>query len=253
MLRKNNKNYFFKDIDSNVVAAFSRRCDGNMSLNYGDTSKSLENRKIFLQNLGIDYHDLVCAKQIHKSNIGYAEEKDRGKGAIIYGDALDDTDALITNKKNVPLAVFSADCLSVFIFDPKTPALGLIHAGWQGSKENITYKTVKLMQEKFNLKPEELYVAFGPAIRDCCYVVGEEFRGYFPKDLIKRNSRYYLDLVGINKRQLLDLRIKQENIFDAGICTHCQSKEFFSYRKEGSSCGRIMSVAIFQPIRLIFS
>lgn len=228
------------------VSAFSPRFFKNMSLCYADTGESLSNRKNFLNTLGIDYRDLVCAKQIHSNYARYAKEIDKGKGALAYDSSIADTDALVTDRKGLPLAVFTADCLSIFLYDPATPAVGLIHAGWRSTKENIALKAIQLMQEKFNTDTQRLYAGFGPAIRGCCYEVGGDFNNFFPYDTIKRNGHYYLDLVQINKRQILDRGVKEDNIFDSGICTCCRNEEFFSYRKEGNACGRIMSVIMLK-------
>ena len=240
--------YLFENFPNlDLLCAFSTRILGNMSLFYGDTGNALENRKNFLVSLGIDYQNLVCTKQVHGSAAGYIQEIDRGKGALSYDSAIADTDALITDKKNLPLSIFTADCLSVLLYDSKTPSIGLVHAGWRSSKENVTVKAVQLMQEKFNTKVEDLYAGFGPAIRDCCYEVEGEFTDFFaPEYLIKRDGLYYLDLIGINKKQLLVQGLKDKNIFDSKICTACRSEEFFSYRKEGIGCGRMMSIMMLR-------
>lgn len=230
----------------NLICAFSNRYMGNMSLVYGDIRDSLDNRKIFLRKLGIDYHNLVCVQQVHGSKVRYIQESDKGKGALSYDSAIVDTDALITDERNLPLAIFTADCLAVFLYDPDRPAVGLIHTGWRSTKENITTKAVLLMQEIFNTKPDDLYVGFGSVIRDCCYQVGKEFSDCFTYGLKQRDGHYYLDLAGINKKQLLDSGVKPERIFDTNICTSCRNTEFFSYRKEGSGCGRIMSVIMLK-------
>lgn len=230
----------------NLVCAFSGRSQQNMSLFYGDTSESLANRRNFLSGLGIDYRDLVCAKQVHKSSIVCAKEKDKGKGALVYDNAINNTDAFLTNGRNLPLAVFTADCLSIFFYDYICGCIGLAHAGWRSSKENIAMKAAGLMQEKFGCKVENLNAGFGPAIRRCCYEVGSEFKAYFPGGIMRRKGRYYLDLIKINREQLLRSGIKSENIFDCGICTSCQNDDFFSYRREGKACGRMMSVAMLR-------
>jgi len=232
--------------DINLVSAFSTRSFQNMSLFYGDTKDSLNNRDNFLKVLGINYQNLVCAEQIHSNYVRYVKEEDSGSGALSYHSSMPDTDAFITDRRNLPLALFTADCLSVFLYDPLTPAIGLVHAGWRGTKENIIAKTVQLMQERFNTKPSSLYVGFGPAIRNCCYEVGADFKDFFSSGRIERNSHCYLDLVGINRKQALDSGVHKNNIFDAGICTSCRNVEFFSYRKEGASCGRIISVIMLK-------
>ncbi|MCM8795801.1 MAG: polyphenol oxidase family protein [Candidatus Omnitrophica bacterium] len=215
---------------SNLVIAFSRRSDGNMSLNCGDTANSLSNRYKFLKALGIDYQSLVCAKQTHSANITYVKAEDRGKGALDYASAIDNTDAFITKEKNLPLAVFTADCLSIFLYDPKALAIGLVHAGFKGTLQDISGKTVKLMQKRLNTDPKNLYAIFGPAIRICCY----------------RPDETCPDLIELNKRQLLSCGIKEENIFDSGFCTYCQNAEFFSFRKEGRASGRMISVIMLK-------
>ena len=232
--------------DANQISAFSPYFFKNMSLFYGDTREALSNRKNFLNSLGIDYQYLVCAQQVHSSYVRYAREEDKGKGALSYDRAIADTDALITDRRNLPLAVFTADCLSIFLYDSLTPAIGLIHAGWRSTKENIAACVIQLMQKQFNTRPESLQVGFGPAIRSCCYEVTSELNDFFPYNLIKRDNRYYLDLIQINKNELLDLGVKENNILDPQICTSCRNKEFFSYRKEGNTCGRTMSVIMLK-------
>lgn len=120
---------------ADFVWAFSSRALGNMSLSCGDTRDSLNNREGFLKNLGIDCRDLACAKQAHSDCVRYADEGYIGRGALSDESSVADTDAFITDKKNIPLAVFSADCLAIFLYDPQGPAIGLAHAGWRGTKK----------------------------------------------------------------------------------------------------------------------
>lgn len=231
---------------TDIVSDFSTRASGNMSLGCGDTKSSLKNREGFLSKSGIDYRDLICARQAHGSNVRYATEEDKGRGALSPEAAFSDTDGFITDRRNVALAVFTADCLPIFLHDPKNFAIGLAHAGWRGTKENIAGKTVNLMKAKFNTEPQDLHVGLGPAVRHCCYEVGEEFKIFFPDGFIERDKHYYLDLIKINKKQLLCSGVQDINIFDCGICTSCRSQDFFSYRKEGVDCGRMMSVIMLK-------
>jgi YfiH family protein len=228
-----------------LVCAFSRRALGNMSLFYGNTANILKNRKKFLSSLGIDYRSLVCARQIHGSNAGYVQEKDKGRGALSYEEAIAETDALVTNAKNLPLAIFTADCLTLFLYDPITESIGLVHAGWRSTRFEITKKTIQLMQDKFNSQVKDLYAGFGPAIRECCYQVGKEFNESFSGYLKEKGNHYYLDLVGINKKQLLESGVEVAHIIDSWICTSCRNKDFFSYRRQ-NNCGRMMSVIMLR-------
>ena len=228
-----------------VISAFSIRASGNMSLSYGEVSRSLENRKSFLSSLSINYKDLVCAQQVHGSSVKYVNEANKGSGALDYGASIPDTDGFITDIKNLPLAIFTADCLPVFLYDPKRPAVGLIHAGWRSSKEQIIVKAISLMREKFDTHLSELMVGFGSCIRDCCYEVSAEFKDYFPDGTIERAGKQYLNLAVVNRGLLINQGIEQENIFDSAICTFCDT-DFFSYRRQGKDCGRMISVIMLK-------
>lgn len=237
----------FQSLNSaNLASAFSSRASGNMSLSYGDTSGALDNRKKFLGPLGINYGDLVCAKQAHGNNVKYVTAADKGSGALTYETAIPDTDGLITDTRNLPLAIFTADCLSIFLYDPVRPAVGLIHAGWRGTQENIVLRAIGLMRERFKAKPAELYAGFGPAIRNCCYEVTAEFKDNFRTGLIEQNGRFYLDIARVNNGQLVESGVRAENILDSGFCTSCDNAELFSFRKEGKESGRMLSVIMLK-------
>lgn len=229
-----------------LVAAVSCRQDGNMSLNYGGVEDSLKSRINFLDRLGIDHRSLVCAKQEHGSRVFLAEDDHAGRGALEYSSAIPETDALITDCRRLPLAVFTADCLSVFLSDRDHPAIGLVHAGWRGLKEGIISKTVAAMREEFGTESASLCALFGPAIRECCYEVGEEFRDYFPESVSRSSGSLYLDLTKEARAQLSGCGLKSENILDTRICTSCSGQQMFSFRKEKDGCGRMMSVLMLK-------
>ena len=231
--------------DPRLICGFSRKPQ-NMSFVHGATAESLENRKDFLQTKSINYQGVVCLRQVHGDRIIRAEEDDRGKGALSQENSLADADALVTNVRGLPLAVFTADCLSIFLFDPQSLVVGIVHAGWRGTKSRIAAKAVLLLQKEFNLDPQSVFVGFGPAIRQCCYSVGEELAGDFGEFVVKREGTFYFDLARANHQQLCQAGIKQANIADCGICTFCSTKEFFSYRRDKQGCGRSMSVIMLK-------
>ncbi|MFH1281269.1 MAG: peptidoglycan editing factor PgeF [Candidatus Omnitrophota bacterium] len=231
-------------IDS-VIASFSRRLDGNMSLSYGDIRDSLENRKTFLSGLDIDYRNLITAKQAHGKNVEYVIEKDKGMGALDYESSIMDTDGFITDQPGVPLAILTADCLSVFIYDPVRPAIAILHAGWRGTQKNIAQAGVSRMREKFGSQPEDLQVGFGPSIRACCFEVEKDFKNNFTFGLLKKDGRIFMDIALINQRQLVDCGVRENNIFDPEFCTFSDD-DFFSFRKEAKDAGRLISVIMLK-------
>ena len=231
---------------NSVVASFSKRQDGNMSLCFGDTRDSLSSRNKFLFGLGIDYKNLICAKQVHGKRIEYVTPADLGRGALDYDSSIIDTDGFVTDQPGVPIAILTADCLSVFIYDPKRPAVAILHAGWRSTEQNISQEGVRVMRNKFNSRPEDLLVGFGPSIRSCCFEVEKDFKSNFSFGLVNQNGRIFMDIALINQRQLVSCGIKEENIFDPKICTFSDNENYFSFRKEAQASGRLISVIMLK-------
>jgi polyphenol oxidase len=231
-------------IDS-VIAAFSQRQNGNMSLSYGDTRDSLENREKFLSGLGIDYRNLITAKQVHGKKIEYVTQANSGSGALDYDSSIMGTDGFITDQPGVPIAILTADCLSVFICDPKRPAIAILHAGWRSTEKNISQEAVSLMQNKFGSQAKDLFVGFGPSIRSCCFEVEDDFKSNFAFGLSKKDGRVFMDIALINQRQLVDCGVDEGNIFDPALCTFSDD-DFFSFRKQAQAAGRLISVMMLK-------
>jgi copper oxidase (laccase) domain-containing protein len=103
-----------------------------------------------------------------------------------------------------------------------------------------------MMHRLFRTHPQDLIVSFGPAIRSCCYEVQKDLARCFPKGVTNRNGRLYLDLIALNRQELVSLGIEEDKILDSNICTCCQNKDFFSFRKEGNKVGRMMSVIMLK-------
>ena len=230
---------------SGVISAFSRRQDGNMSLCFGDIADSLNNRKKFLLEAGIDYKKLICAKQMHGNNIQVVIQAHAGSGVAEYESSIADTDGFVTDQKNLAIAIFTADCLSIFIYDPKRPAIAVLHAGWRSTEKNIAQAGVNRMQRELGSQPEDLLVGFGPAIRACCFEVEKDFKSNFAFGLINRGGRVYMDIALINRRQLMDCGVQDKNIFDPALCTF-SDPDFFSFRKEAQLAGRMISVCMLK-------
>lgn len=221
-----------------------------MSLTYGNTKDVSGNRKKFLASLGIDYCNLVCAKQVHGKNVVYVKESNIGSGALNYESSIAATDGFITDKKGIPLAILTADCLSVFVYDPARPAVMLLHAGWRGTQQNIAAEGIRMLQERFGSSPQRLLVGFGPSIRSCCFEVDKDFKNSFPFGMVNREGRNFMDIALINQQQLINCGVKEKNIYDPGFCTFSNNQDYFSYRKEADKAGRMISVIMLNHKQL---
>ena len=105
----------------------------NMSLTGSDNKEIvIENRTAFFNYLGLNYDDVVLQKQIHSDIITY----------INKGGEIGESDALITDKLNIGLAISSADCTPAFIYDKKNKVIAGIHSGWKGTEMKILSLTI---------------------------------------------------------------------------------------------------------------
>ncbi|WP_028842854.1 peptidoglycan editing factor PgeF [Thermodesulfovibrio yellowstonii] len=153
-------------------------------------------------------------------------------------------DAVITDKRNLFIAIKTADCLPVLIFDPINKVIGAVHAGWRGTARGILKKTINKMLEIYGCKPKNLLLAFGPYIKGCCYEVGdeviEEMKEENPEEkyILRINGKKHIDIGVANFIQALSLGIKKENIWFSKNCTCCNHNEYASYRFHGKNAGR---------------
>lgn len=197
--------------------------------------------KEFCESLKISLDRLVFPRQIHASHIAYLPGKIRGQLRIIP-----DCDGLISRSKELALAVLSADCLPLLFFDEVSGSIGIAHAGWRGLEKQLPRKMAENMIRFCQVKAENLRIAIGPAIRACCYEVRQDVAQFFPKSCHSRNGKLYLDLVAEARRQLEAMGVPSNQITDTTLCTHCRNDEFFSYRKEGETAGRILSLVMLR-------
>lgn len=171
-------------------------------------------------------------------------------------DTFDNVDGLITNLKNVSLVTSLADCQGILLYDSKKQVIGNVHSGWKGTLGRIIENAINLMVETYNSNPSDIEAYINPSILKCCFEVDEDVALSFKKefqdikidDLISIGSykegiqKYYIDTVEINKRVMMKLGLKEENIILSNICSKCNSNIIHSYRKDGIDSGRNVSL-----------
>ncbi len=206
----------------------------NLSTSVGDDERIVrENRELFYKELGLKPENIAIQRQVHGDIIRFVD-----KGGI-YGDS----DALITNKKNLGLVVSTADCTPIFIFDKKNKIIAAVHSGWRGTEKKILLKVIKKLKDDFNSSPENLICYIGPSICQKNYEVGKEVAEKFEdKYLITKGEKYLLNVSGINYNMLIDFGIPEENIQLSSYCTFEMKYLLHSYRREGLHSGRAQGI-----------
>ena len=232
-----NKYKFIKFKCENVVILFST---ASGELNFNCHTKegliNLEKIKTYYNLKSIGY-----LNQIHSDII------------FDFDGTIKDGDALITNKKNKAIGVFTADCVPVILVDINKTVIAAIHSGWKGTQAFIVSKTIERMQEVYGTEAENVRAYIGPHIGKCCYEVSNELIEKFTsKDIysnIKISYRNNLDLEKCIIAQLNEKGIKDENINITNACTSCSKEyELYSYRKSENKKGRMFSFVYVNDI-----
>ena len=171
-----------------------------------------------IESLGFSSSHWWRAEQVHGAEIGLAGVDD----TIIAADGLPviaGVDGLITQQEGLALSIYVADCGVIWLADPTSSVMGLLNSGKKGTEANILGRAVRMMQENFGTRPENLIAVLGPCIRP---------------------PHYEVDFASTIADQARDAGIRHYH--DAKTCTASDLPRFYSYRKELGHTGRMMAV-----------
>lgn len=230
--------FYFDFIDEKRILKSDYLPDLNHFFTTRDTvirSKELDvddNISLICKYLNTD--ELISPTQTHSANVDFTKV-----GKSDYPE----TDALILDNYKQAVFLNFADCTPVILYDKKRHIAAIAHAGWRGTAQKIVQKTF----EKMNSNPEDIIAVIGPAISIYCYNVGEDVYNQLKAtvndfDGLSRikNDEIFVDLKGINARQLNELGITEIDV--CPYCTCCDNDIFFSYRKENGTTNRHSAV-----------
>lgn len=168
--------------------------------------------------------------QIHSDEIFYISDN---KTQMINSG-----DGLYTDQQNIFLSIRVADCLPIYFIVPDRSIIGLAHCGWQGTLKRIGLKLVAGIQERYDIKKDQIYYFIGPSIDKCCYEIKQDVAEKFKlliKDniisnaLIVKRHRIFLDLRLINDRLFENIGIRK--IANIDTCSFCNKEILYSARR----------------------
>lgn len=226
----------------------------NLSEFSGDDIENVStNRKLLCEKIDISENSLITPFQIHgdfilaidKNFLSFDEEQKIS--------SLNGKDALMTNLKGICIAVSTADCVPLLVYDSVNKAIAVIHAGWRGTCSRIVEKTIRAMKSIYHSNPQNLLVAIGPSISPEVYEVGNELIPLFQKANFDVNQifrikekKLFLDLWKANQLILLKNGVDESRIEIIGKCTCSEPETFFSARRQGIQSGRMLTGILLQ-------
>jgi len=211
---------FYSIVDlfpANIIAGFTKpKLDGL------DVKKDMQG---VLSSLGINL-DIAYMNQIHTDQVH-----------VVDGPGVYEGDAIFGSKKNIALVVKTADCLPILFYDKNTENIGAIHLSWKSAKEGL--------MDNIPFDCSDALIFAGPGMRQCCFEMGD-FLKYSRLGLfVERGSdkKLYYDPIAFAKTEFAKKGLKGESFIDSNTCNVCDSRNFFSYRKDKTS-KRILSFII---------
>ena len=165
------------------------------------------------REIGMAEWPLLTAQQIHGDKIAIVDQP------VVSDKEFAGCDGIVTNQKKIALGIHVADCCAIYLVDPKTRAIGLVHSGKKGSEVAIVSNAIQQMREHFGSDPAELVVQLSPCIRPPHYEID------FAAQIIEQCRA-----AGVTK------------IHDSGVCTACDIDRYYSYRAEKGKTGRMLAL-----------
>jgi YfiH family protein len=245
-LKNNNFNIV---IDNNLIVKisfFGTNCIIDRNIN------DISNLELEINKQGFNYNNILFLNQIHSNKVITIKNNNQ-----IYNlNKKPDGDCLVSNIKNISLAVFTADCLPILLFCSKRAIISAIHCGWRGLRGNIIGNAINAMK---NLGATDINAYIGPHILQKSYQVSEDFYN----DFISIDSNYQKLFIAdqneggkflfdLTEMAILQLREqKVESIVNIAIDSFSDGK-FFSFRRAKlqslADCGRNIAIINLQSI-----
>lgn len=218
----------------------------NLSYKNGTPEQVRDARQRACGLVHLQVEDLTHVYQDHGTVIWSVRQEHKGSGAMNGENPVGIGDAMITGKTGVPLAIQIADCLPVFFSTTNAEVIGIAHAGWRGTLDNISGAMVRRMAQESGVQARDLYIWIGPGISKKHFEVGPEVLAPFVEKwghvngIVDAQIRR-IDLKALNAHQLMQAGVPADRIEVSPHCTY-GDRRFFSYRRDGAGVGHNMAV-----------
>jgi hypothetical protein len=203
----------------------------NLSFNRNDSPDAVGQNLALLRRFAcLNDERIVRTQQVHSAIVNHVgSEREDYVG-----------DGLITALERVWLSVSVADCIPIYMYDMKTPAVGMVHAGWKGTLANIVRSCLERMSSAFGTKPSDVTALIGPGIGPCCYKVSPELAAEFERTFAGSTVGRHVNLFEANRVALETLGVSCLPF--KPICTSCNQDLFFSHRRDHGHIGRMLAM-----------
>jgi polyphenol oxidase len=212
-----------------------------------------ENIKRALDDIKSDAKIIIATQQVHSKRVLVVDasfDLTALKTVNVDGSALngyqlfvaEQTDGIVTNRRDVVLMTFYADCVPLLGVDAENGVIMNVHSGWRGTASAISHVAVDEMLA-LGATIDCIKLGIGQCAGVCCYEVDQPvidaFDGLFSADeimtfaIVKENGRYMLDLKEANVRSFMKKGFERSKIEVIADCTICDEAHYHSHRRTG--------------------
>ena len=174
-------------------------------------------------------HQMMFLDQVHGTDV-----------VIIDAAALNHihtADAMVTFLPGLGLAIKTADCAPVLLYDETAGVIGAVHSGWLGTLHNIIAPTIDAMC-RTGARADRIKALIGPCLQRNNFAMGQDIYDRF---LAQRatHAQYFQPIENEPQKFLFDhLRLLTWQLQQSGIthitpdehCTLAQSDIYYSHR-----------------------
>ena len=151
---------------------------------------------------------------------------------------IDRVDGNATDSADTCLLVTVADCIPIYLLEPRKKVIALLHSGWRGTAAGILGKGLALLKEQAAVEPKDLVMHLGVGICGKCYEVGAEvIEGVGLR--ADGDGPWHVDLRERLAHQAREAGIRELTI--SGWCSAHDRERFFSHRASGGRDGRMVA------------
>ncbi len=236
------KYFVFDELNNDkVMAVYSKK-----PMDFNTAVIGQEGRRRLYETIQEDlqyrFRKAARVSQVHGDRVVIVNEEN-------LDDVIGEADGLLTDLKGVSLEIRTADCQSIFLYDPVRGVIGNVHSGWKGTLQGIAVKAVDLMIRAYGCRAEDIEAYINPSILKESFEVEDDVIGQFravvdvekyaePTGIVDGRQKYHMDTAAINRDALTAAGLRPENIHESGIDTVTHRDVYHSYRGDAHAAGR---------------
>ncbi len=211
----------------------------NLGFQTGDAHEYIQQNWTRLsKQLPSTLYPFVLTYQSHSTVIQKVTLADAGKGTQAFEDGIK-ADALYTTDKQLPIGIFHADCVPVFLSHTTLPLIAVIHAGTPGTINRVTSVVIYQLCTSENVLARDFTVSFGPSLDFVNQPLTTEdvyrllnAHPHVAPGIKMIGGSFYLDTPLLNYLQLVERGVLPEHIHIHPLDTFANPKLFFSAARD---------------------